>query len=58
MAVISDSADRPPATAMLFEHEADDDVWAVWELHAHRTWKGHVGAQCYSQAIIEHVLFY
>ncbi|MGE0605496.1 MAG: hypothetical protein AB7O62_00105 [Pirellulales bacterium] len=29
VAIISDAPDRPPATAMLFEHAADDDAWAV-----------------------------
>ncbi|MGE0609578.1 MAG: hypothetical protein AB7O62_20980 [Pirellulales bacterium] len=29
VAVISDPPDRPSATAMLFEHAADDDTWAV-----------------------------
>ncbi|MGE3406531.1 MAG: hypothetical protein AB7I37_06925 [Pirellulales bacterium] len=43
VAVISDSPDQPPATAMLFEHEADDDAWAVWGLHARWTCKDHVG---------------
>ncbi|MGE3409949.1 MAG: hypothetical protein AB7I37_24245 [Pirellulales bacterium] len=29
VAVISDPLDRLSATAMLFEHAADDDAWAV-----------------------------
>ncbi|MGE0606671.1 MAG: hypothetical protein AB7O62_06050 [Pirellulales bacterium] len=29
VAVIIDPPDRPPATAMLFEHAADDDAGAV-----------------------------
>ncbi|MGE3409187.1 MAG: hypothetical protein AB7I37_20390 [Pirellulales bacterium] len=29
VAVISDPPDRPSATAMLFEHAANDDTWAV-----------------------------
>ncbi|MGE0605952.1 MAG: hypothetical protein AB7O62_02420 [Pirellulales bacterium] len=30
VAEISDSPDRTPATAMLFEHAADADTWAAW----------------------------
>ncbi|MGE3405163.1 MAG: hypothetical protein AB7I37_00005 [Pirellulales bacterium] len=29
IAVLKDSPDRPSSTAMLFEHAADDDAWAV-----------------------------
>ncbi|MGE0608185.1 MAG: hypothetical protein AB7O62_13905 [Pirellulales bacterium] len=29
IALVSDSPDQTPATAMLFEHAADDDAWAV-----------------------------
>ncbi|MGE0606867.1 MAG: hypothetical protein AB7O62_07055 [Pirellulales bacterium] len=52
---MSDSPDQPPATAMLFEHAADDDAWAVWGLHARWTCKSHVGEQSRTLVIVKNV---
>ncbi|MGE0607432.1 MAG: hypothetical protein AB7O62_10085 [Pirellulales bacterium] len=52
VAVISDPPDRPPATAMQFEHAADDDTWAGWGLRARWTCKSHVGAQSQTLTIV------
>ncbi|MGE0608330.1 MAG: hypothetical protein AB7O62_14640 [Pirellulales bacterium] len=57
IAVLKDSPDRPPATAMLFEHAADDDAWAVWGLLAHWTCKGQVRAQSQTLMIVTDILF-